>query len=454
MAFALGHLQRLNEQFPGAQIAVLTLIPSLSQRVEEPFQFPSNPHPLAKFAKMIQTVRQNPSNVEGFKNAYNALDNDSKNLFTDKKIEVFMRNSHQLLRLLSQPDCAAYEQLDLFVKQTLAKHIYDLSKDPQKSSWGWGGGERHALDDAQCLKDAVGRLVEQDVLGAYEEKIRAFAVQHYQKIPDTEKGSIHGSVYHIAGRPRTSDSDWGRNNAMTDTARLVSALHCNAKIPGPLTNASFLKSWENEKTAVRSQYYTIEGYELAKGEISFINGMGLAIGGAVQDARRIRDAHCPGAALHCVYAAQQGAWDFASAACGQALRILPQGKLLLQRWSEFFERAAPDENYLQICTSRGAIDTATALNVLPQHLKNRIVVLAIAPAYIIDKTLCPKAINFVIPEDTVPKLAPNYHLIGTDPCVKVLARHSDGSDPHDPHGSSYWAAVNPYVRQYLETNTI
>jgi hypothetical protein len=174
----------------------------------------------------------------------------------------------------------------------------------------------------------------------------------------------------------------------------------------------------------------------------------------LHNARRLGEAHFPGIAMHCVYAATLGPWDLASAALAQAHRILPQGRLLLQRWSEFFERANDDENILQICHSRGAIDVASALHVLPPHLKNRIHVIAIAPAYIIDKSLCPNGVNFVILEDPVPNLAPNKHLIGTDPSVKILPKHADGSDPHDLHGPSYREAITPFVRQYLATNKI
>lgn len=442
----------LKQQYPDLQSNVLKFL-NHSQVLEEPFHFPSSPHPLAKFAKIIQRVRENPNDLENLVHSFRSLDDGSKILF-DRKIEIFLRNSAELRQLYFGSNEGAFHRLDQQVKNTLAQHIYDLSTDSNKCNWGWGGGERHALDNADCLKRAVDRLVDQDILGACEEKIRNFAVNFYQNLPPSEKASLHGSIYQIAGRPRTSDYDWGRTHALSNSARLISALHCHGKIPGPVIQASFLKSWENDKTPVPSQYYSIEGNELPRGEINYINGMLSSYEQALQNAHRLREAYFPGAAMHCIYAATQGAWDLASAALTQANRILPQGRLLLQRWSEFFERAEENENYLQICHSRGAIDVASALNVLPLHLRHRINVIAIAPAYIIDRDLCPNAVNLVIPEDSVPKLAPNKHLIGTDPSVKILPNHADRSDPHDLHGSSYKEAIAPFVRQYLVTNRI
>ncbi|MBS0653808.1 MAG: hypothetical protein JSR39_09850, partial [Verrucomicrobia bacterium] len=128
---------------------------------------------------------------------------------------------------------------------------------------------------------------------------------------------------------------------------------------------------------------------------------------------------------------------------------------LVQNWSEFFARSNPDEKFLQLCTSRGAIDVHAALQQLPEHLQKRIYVIAIAPGHIIENTSCLRAFNIIILDDAVPHLAVNSELIGSDrPEVIVVNRHADGKHPHDAMGSSYLEAVRPLVNQYIRTNNI
>lgn len=57
-------------------------------------------------------------------------------------------------------------------------------------------------------------------------------------------------------------------------------------------------------------------------------------------------------------------------------------------WTNFFAQASPDAKYLVICHSQGAIHVRNALLSYPEHLRNRILVLAIAPAAYIDPKTC------------------------------------------------------------------
>lgn len=57
---------------------------------------------------------------------------------------------------------------------------------------------------------------------------------------------------------------------------------------------------------------------------------------------------------------------------------------------------------LNICHSQGAIHTFNALAQLPEEIRKRIIVLAIAPAKIIPNALCYKSYNYASENDLVP----------------------------------------------------
>lgn len=78
-------------------------------------------------------------------------------------------------------------------------------------------------------------------------------------------------------------------------------------------------------------------------------------------------------------------------------------KLLQESWGEFhlknMENA--DAKYLQFCHSQGAIHVRNALKDLPKEIRDRIIVIAIAPAVIISKDLCYDAYNYASKRDVV-----------------------------------------------------
>ncbi|MDP1835153.1 MAG: RHS repeat-associated core domain-containing protein [Chlamydiales bacterium] len=66
-------------------------------------------------------------------------------------------------------------------------------------------------------------------------------------------------------------------------------------------------------------------------------------------------------------------------------------ELLHKEWDKSL---AAEPTILQICTSQGVIHVRNALLTYPEHLRNRIIVLAIAPAVYIDRDLCRQVIHY------------------------------------------------------------
>jgi hypothetical protein len=456
--FLLPNMLKLTD----ATVRTVSSLPGRGESSFNPvaFQLPVSPHPLASMIRSAQAGELNTAqSIETFQKSYAALGPSSRELFGEKKIQVVRENLGQLSQLLLLIDQSAdksalltyfHSALNQDVKNLLAYLIYDLSKDPCKGGGNWG--LEHIADDYLVLREAIVRLIDHECLAKCHDRIRHYALAKLQELSQDEKNGIYRSIYHIARRPETSDPQWAEHEAATDLTRLISALHCHAKINGPLHSAQYLKNWEKSDA---SRCFSIQGNELPRGEINFINGMGTSFEDATRAAQKIKNTHCQGHAMHCVYAAGQGVWDLPSAALGQNLHLLPQGRLLIQRWTEFFARAEPQDKYLQICVSRGAIDVAAALAALPHELKQRIIVIAIAPGYLIEQGSCYKMINLVIKEDSVPYLAPNSHLIEAGRReVKILPNHADGANAHNLHGSSYVQALFPLVADYIRNNDI
>lgn len=82
--------------------------------------------------------------------------------------------------------------------------------------------------------------------------------------------------------------------------------------------------------------------------------------------------------------------------------------LLKKEWSAFHEANAirPNARILWICHSQGTIHVRNALQQLPQEVRDRLIVVAIAPAAIVPKNLCFTSYNYASERDFIYKLEP------------------------------------------------
>lgn len=77
--------------------------------------------------------------------------------------------------------------------------------------------------------------------------------------------------------------------------------------------------------------------------------------------------------------------------------------LIRQKWIDFHVRNwdNPYAKILHFCSSQGAIHTKNALNGLPKVIRDRIIVIAIAPAVVISDELCYQSFNYASEKDIV-----------------------------------------------------
>jgi hypothetical protein len=145
------------------------------------------------------------------------------------------------------------------------------------------------------------------------------------------------------------------------------------------------------------------------------------------------------------------------------------GALLQAVWEDFHQKNQehPEAKYLQFCHSKGAIDVRNALKTAPVSIRNRVIVVAIAPAAIVPKELCYQSFNYASEKDIVPKgellfalLQDLTWLSGTAPQhfgvielhkqLKILRSHPEASGiDHDFQSATYTRAIAHHVRAYL-----
>ena len=77
--------------------------------------------------------------------------------------------------------------------------------------------------------------------------------------------------------------------------------------------------------------------------------------------------------------------------------------LLAEKWIDFHERNKnnPNAKILHFCHSQGAIHTKNTLMKIPKEIRERIIVVAIAPAVIIPEELCYQSFNYASRKDIV-----------------------------------------------------
>jgi hypothetical protein len=77
--------------------------------------------------------------------------------------------------------------------------------------------------------------------------------------------------------------------------------------------------------------------------------------------------------------------------------------LLMQKWSDFHNKNKdrPYAKCLHFCHSQGAIHTKNALMKLPKEIRDRVIVVAIAPAVVVSEKLCYQSYNYASKKDLV-----------------------------------------------------
>jgi hypothetical protein len=158
-----------------------------------------------------------------------------------------------------------------------------------------------------------------------------------------------------------------------------------------------------------STSFRMEGEQKHRCSIAWINGINNTLHESKTSARYIQEL-AGGHAVSGVYNCTHGALiDVLEAAFLNHQGYSPNTAQLLQaEWTRFHEenKDFPHARLLQICHSQGAIDVKNALTNAPLEIRDRVIVVAIAPAAIVPKRLCFRSYNYASEKDFVYKLQP------------------------------------------------
>lgn len=165
--------------------------------------------------------------------------------------------------------------------------------------------------------------------------------------------------------------------------------------------------FEVEPSTIRneiSRSFITPGSRQSSCRIGGINGINISLDDAIGHASYL-SSFTPNHSVEWVYNHSNGPLtDLAEIISLNYLGQSPNtGKLLRENWLEFHEQnmGNPHAKYLQFCHSQGTIHVRNELVKLPKEIRDRIIVVAIAPAAIVPRELCYDSFNYASKKDIV-----------------------------------------------------
>ena len=121
-------------------------------------------------------------------------------------------------------------------------------------------------------------------------------------------------------------------------------------------------------------------------------------------------------------------------------------------WDNFFEKSSSDAKFLMICHSQGAIHVRNALLDYPEHLRNRILVVAIAPGGYIYKNTCDKVVHYRSKNrDFVPRFDRNGAKRAKDTITDLESQPGAPWFDHEFLSSTYKKSLKKNIGNYIKS---
>jgi RHS repeat-associated protein len=161
----------------------------------------------------------------------------------------------------------------------------------------------------------------------------------------------------------------------------------------------------------RSSSFQTGSFDLPCGAIGFINGINNQQTQSIASAQQLSQ-YAGGAKVYGIYNATNWdsiqwvstAIDVLECGLGHMRMHTPPVQLLKNQWNHFIATHGPDEKFLQISHSGGALQVYNALLTSPKSVQQRIISLTLAPAAIIPEELCFRSYNYMSRRDIVTRL--------------------------------------------------
>lgn len=147
------------------------------------------------------------------------------------------------------------------------------------------------------------------------------------------------------------------------------------------------------------------------------------------------------------------------------------GEYIQENWKNFYEnnKDNPEAKYLQFCHSKGAIEIRNELYKTSQEIRDRIIVVAIAPAVVVPSNLCYESYNYVSKRDIVPHAelaiagALETDEFGKTPLMDLAMENHEELIVLDPHpgatgidhdfeSPTYEGKIKDHIKEYIKND--
>ena len=216
----------------------------------------------------------------------------------------------------------------------------------------------------------------------------------------------------------------------------------------------FLDNFENSYTN-KSRLYNLsseDGFQkLTKGMISFINGIDTAFEDALSHSEYIGNL-AGGYNIHGVYNATHGKHvDANEYLMNKDYFATPPVRQLHKQWDDYFANADAITPILQICHSQGAALLRNALMTYPKELRERIIVIAVAPGAYIHPSLCKQVTHYASKwnRDIVPWLDLNGRVANRGNIISLRPHKNSPTFDHSFQSPTYQTPIADQVISYI-----
>src|SRR3989344_9052547 len=221
-----------------------------------------------------------------------------------------------------------------------------------------------------------------------------------------------------------------------------------------------------------SSFFTTEGVRDPRCRIGGINGMNTSLDKAKDHARYLQS-FTLNQSIDWMYNHSNGpVIDLAEVFFMNYLGSSPNtGKLMREQWTAFHEenRDNPNAKYLQFCYSQGTIEVRNELVNAPEEIRDRVIVVAIAPGAIVPEDICYKSFNYASKNDVVPlgEMAfygaldsnevgiskPLERAVEHHKQLILLEPHPDATGiDHDFQSPTFKKEIEKHIKDYLARN--
>ncbi len=187
--------------------------------------------------------------------------------------------------------------------------------------------------------------------------------------------------------------------------------------------------------------------------IGFINGIWNGSKGSKECAEYVSKLS-GGYNIDYVYNATHGDKDIPECILGLFYIATEPVRQLKNMWNNFFEKSSANAKYLMICHSQGAIHVRNALLDYPPELRERILVVAIAPAAYIYQDTCAKVVHYRAEwwRDFVPRFDRAGARREKDTIFNLASHPSAAFFDHDFMSPTYHMILKENIQYYIKTN--